>query len=322
MSSPTQMPARAPMDAGQILNRVWGLARANAKLFVGLAAVPPLVMYGLLAVVAAAVLVPVLSRLHQTPSSQTVVKILLVIAPVVILIFILYWLAFAVYFAAGSHAGIQADRGERTTFGEAYTIAWSEAGRYFVLLLIIYAICFFPSIIVQLAMAASVGISMLNREQPNPLIFLMFPFAGFLQMVLLVGGFIVALRFSLAFPAAVAENLAPVQALRRSGILTRGVKLKIFLVLLVIYAATYIAIMILIFGMVLVIAIGVLVFSATTNFASPFMVGLIAVACLTFIMVMTLFMACSWAGYTTALCVIYNDQRRCLDPVEPSGALA
>src|SRR5215831_9893537 len=171
MSAWAQFPERAPMDVGQILNRVFQLVRANLKLVVGIASVPPLVMFGLLGMIGAAVFIPVL-RLQQAPSPQQLGQALIVFVPLAIVIFVLYWLVFALYLAAGSHASIQSDRGAAVAFGDAYAVAWSRAGRYLLLLLIIYAICFFPAIVVQVAMAGVMGLSIVHKAQPNPLLIL------------------------------------------------------------------------------------------------------------------------------------------------------
>jgi len=320
MSYPAQYPGPRPMDVGQILTRVLSLVRANLRVFVGMAAVPPVVIYGLLAMMAAAVLIPMFGRLHEPPTPQLVMKILLVVAPLAILVFVLYWLAFAVYLAAGSHAAVQADCGVPVTFSGSYGVAIIRAGRYFLLLLIIYAICFFPALFIQLAMAALMGLSALNKTQPNPFLFLMFPFGVFSQMALMVAGFVIGLRFSLAFPASVMENLPAIEALKRSNVLTRGARLKIFLALLVIYAATYAAMLILMGVTVFVVAIGLFaVLGLHLHFSAPVLVVLAIVAGAGFMALMVLFMACSWAGFTTALCVIYNDQRQWIDLARTEG---
>lgn len=323
MSASVQFPVSGPMDVSRILNRVFHLLRANLKVFVKIASVPPVVMYGLLGMLAAAVFIPLFSRLHHAPSPPEIARILLVFVPLAILIFVLYWLVFALYLAAGSHAAVQADYGALVTFSESYSVAWSRAGRYFLLLLIIYAICFFPSLLIQLLMFAAFALTALHHSQPNPLLFLVFPIAFPLQMGLLVLGFLVALRLSLAFPASVMENLTAVEAVKRSNALTRGARLKIFLVLLIIYAATYLAMLVLICGLAFLIAIGMFALSGShVGLASPVAVSLAVLAGLAFVALMVLFMAVSWAGFTTALCVIYNDQRRILDSVVPAGAPA
>src|SRR5580704_15233291 len=133
---------------------------------------------------------------------------------------------------AGS-AGVQADCGIKVTFRESYAVAWSHAGRYALLLLLIYLICFFPALVIELIMLAGIGFTALHKAQTNPLMIVMFPILSVLQMAALIVGLIVGLRFALAFPASVIENLTAWQAIKRSGALTRGAKGRIFLILLV-----------------------------------------------------------------------------------------
>src|SRR5579863_8481946 len=111
-----------------------------------------------------------------------------------------------------------------------------------------YVVCFFPALVIELVMFAGIGLMSLHKAQPNPIFIVLFPFLSFLQMAAMVVGVIVALRFSLAFPASVFEDLTAWQAIKRSGVLTRGAKGRIFLVLLVIYAATYLAILLMMGG--------------------------------------------------------------------------
>jgi hypothetical protein len=161
----------------------------------------------------------------------------------------------------------------------------------------------------------------LNKTQPNPFLIALFPLESALQMAVLVAGFIVALRFSLAFPASVIEDLTAWQAIKRSGILTRGAKGRIFLVLLVIYAATYLAILLLMCGAAVVGAIGFFVWSGMhLHLSTPAIWILAVLAGVAFLSLMVLFMACAWAGYTTALAVLYNDQRMRIDGAPPTIA--
>lgn len=321
MSDPVQFSVRPPMTVGQILNRVLRLLRANLKVFVGIAAVPPLVLFGMFGLVAVTAVFPMIGKLRQLSSSGEVLQLLLVLAPIVLVILALHWVVFALNVAAGAHAAVQADCGVRVTIGASYALAWRRVGRYVLLLLIIYAICFLPAILIQLTIFIPIGLAALNGTQPNPLLIVLFPIVSTLQTAALVAGVIFALRFSLAFPVSISENLEAVQALKRSGALTRGVKLTIFLVLLAIYAATYFAVLILMSGAAFVIVIGLFAFSGMHLDPSTLLFWILAVlGGVAFIAVMVLFMACSWAGYATALAVIYNDQRMRIDAPPPGLA--
>lgn len=320
MSGAVQFPVRKAMEIGQILNRTFQLVKANLKVMVGISAAPPAVMFGLLGLIAAVVLIPMLTRLGRAPAPEDVIRILLMFVPLVILVMVLYYLVFALNMAASAYAGVQADYGLQVTFGSSYAVAWNRAGRYFLLLLIIYTICFFPSLLIQLLMFAVMGFAALHKSPPNPLMFAVFPLAMLLQTALLVVGFIIALRFSLAFPAAVSENLTAVEALRRSNWLTRGARLKIFLVLLAVYAASYLVMMVLMCGAAFIVAIGAFAFSgADLHRGSPTFWILVITGGVAFMSFMVLFMACSWAAYATALAVIYNDQRRSMEAAVPNA---
>jgi hypothetical protein len=327
MSSAYQYPSHSPKTFGQILDRVYRLLRANFKLFVGLAAVPPVVFFALLALLGAAVLSPILGALPKPPSPQQVLQLVLTGVPLMIFVLAVYWLFFALYLAATSYAAVRADQGVKVTFRESCLSAWGHAGRYFLLLFIIYAICFFPALIIQLVMFAGFGLTALHKTQPNPFLIALFPLESALQTVVFVVGVVVALRFSLAFPASIIEDLTAGQAIKRSGILTRGAKGRIFLVLLVIYAATYLATLLLMCGAAIVGAIGFFAWSGMHLHLSTSAIWILAVlAGAAFLALMVLFMACCWAGYSTALAILYNDQRMRIDgapsTIAPDGVPA
>jgi hypothetical protein len=315
MSDAQPYPLYIPKTLGQILDRVFRLMRANFKLFVGIAVLPPAAFYAIFALLSAAVFWPILQALPKSPSPEEILKLVVVIVPAVIILSILYWPVFATYLSAASFAGVQADCGVRVTFRESYAVAWRHAGRYSLLLLLIYVFCFFPALLIQLVMFAGVGLTTLHKAQPNPVMVVLFPLLSFMQMAALIVGLIIGLRFALAFPAAVIENLTARQAIKRSGVLTRGAKGRIFVVFLVIYAATYLAVMVLMCGAALLGGLGFLAFSGTNAQLSTPAIWVIAIfGVVVFVAVMVLFIALSWAGYVTAFAVIYNDQRLRIDP--------
>src|ERR1035437_10255024 len=96
-------------------------------------------------------------------------------------------------------------------------------------------------LVIELVMFGGMGILSANNAEPNPALFLLIPLIALLFIGAMVYGVIIAMRLSLAFPAALAEGLTAVAALRRSGQLTKGAKGRIFLVLLVVYALGYAA---------------------------------------------------------------------------------
>jgi membrane-anchored glycerophosphoryl diester phosphodiesterase (GDPDase) len=125
-----------------------------------------------------------------------------------------------------------------------------------------------------------------------------------------VYGVIVALRLSLAFPASIAEGLPAWAAIRRSNRLTQGAKLRIFLVLLVIYALAYAAEMV--GGIVLLVVFGIGALAAAAlhvalaSAAGVILCGLGAICALGFFF---LWIALIWSAFSTSFAVLYHDQR-------------
>jgi hypothetical protein len=134
---------------------------------------------------------------------------------------------------------------------------------------------------------------------------------------------IMFLRYAVAFPACVIEDLSPLKALARSVALTRGGRGRIFLVLLVLYAATYALIMVAEMVLFMVGGIAALAFSALHIHLNSTALILVAVPCgLLLLAIVFVMMAASYAAYATALCVLYCDQRvrheRLLPPPIPA----
>ena len=320
MSDAPPYPVYIPKTFGQILDRVFRLMRANFKLFVGIAVLPPGAFYALFALITVAALWPVLQALPKSLSPEEILPLVLVFVPLMVVLTLVYLLVFAIYLAAASFAGVQADCGVKVTFRQSYAVAWSHAGRYALLLLLLYLICFFPALVIELVMLAGMGLTALHKAQTNPLMIVMYPILSVLQMAALIVGLIVALRFALAFPASVIEDLTAWQAIKRSGVLTRGAKGRIFLVLLVIYAATYLAMLVLMSGAALVGALGFLAFSRMHSHPStPVIVVIAILGGVGLLGAMVIFTAASWAGYSTGFAVIYNDQRLRVGPASASA---
>lgn len=327
MSGSTQHPVFPPMGVGQILDRVFRLTRANLKLFVGIASVPPIAMFGLFVLGAGSILIPLLRNPHSGITPNEVPALVFSAFSVVLVVVCIHWFVFALYSAAASYAAVRADRGLPATFRESYAVAWNHAGRYILLLLLIYLVCFFPALLIELPVFVSFGLAAMHKAQPNPLLFALLPLTMLLQMAASVVGFILMLRFSLSFPASVFENLSARQALKRSGTLTRGAKGRTFLVLLVIYAAMYLGIIVLECGAML---IGAIVYFAGLGLhiqpSTPALVVLAICGGIGLLAVMMLYMACSWAGFASAFAIIYNNQLVCMEGSQanllPSGVPA
>jgi hypothetical protein len=122
------------------------------------------------------------------------------------------------------------------------------------------------------------------------------------------------LRIGLAMPASVEEDLTAWIAIRRSFRLTRQGVGRFFLVMLVVYAAMYAANLVCIAGYFVLVALGVMgALAAHVAAGSAAFYILIGLGVLGYAILIAAAAMLSYAGLTTALAVIYHDQRLRLD---------
>ena len=130
------------------------------------------------------------------------------------------------------------------------------------------------------------------------------------------------LRLSLAFPASIAEDLSPIEAIRRTSLLTRNAKGRIFVVMFIVYAACY---ALEIVSMFLAIALGSLSALAGSlmhiPLRSPIGYMAIGLTVLVYCAFMLAWTSLSWASYTTAQSVLYRDQCLRIDGIALPAAL-
>jgi len=296
-----------PMTFGQILDRIYRLMRSQLKLFIAVSTVPAVATVVMMAVFIAIVFIPIFSQLPKQPDPEQMFHFLL---PSMIFIMPLSLLIFALYLAASIHAAMQANLGIPITFRQAYQVAWKRIGRYFWLMLLIYIIAFLPMLVIELVMIVPMQLFAMGKSGSlTPLVY-MIPLEMLLLIAALVYGVIIAMRLSLAFPASLAEDLTARAALSRSGQLTQGAKGRIFLVLLVIYALGYAAEMVGIMALGVVIGIGALIMAAC-GVQLPSVAGIIGIvlASLCFAAFLYLWMTLLWSAFSTAIAVLYHDQR-------------
>jgi hypothetical protein len=305
-------PFRAPITIGQILDRTFRLVRANFRLFVGIAAIPALISFLTLAAFEAAIMIPMYSHFPKPPDPQALARSFnpAIFIPSFFFVSLITLSIFALYLAAAFHAASQANLGIPVTFREAYQVAMDHATRYIFLLLLIYVVTFLPAVVIELSTFGAMALYTLNNPNPNPAVFMLIPLGILLFLAAFVCGILIALRLALAFPACVVESLGVIASLKRSNQLTKGAKGRTFVVLLVIYAACY-AFTIVLFAVLGLLGLIFLLAGTALgiHLASP--LGIAAAVCLgicTFLGFF-LYMALSWASFTTALAVIYGDQR-------------
>jgi len=319
--------ANAPKTFGQILDRVFRLLRANLKLFVGIAMVPPLAFFLSIGLVMGGFVIPMYGSLPRNPSPAQDAQFGVVVLPAMIIIFLVYGVVFAPCFAAAAEAAVQADLGIRVTFRESYSNAFRRFWRHLLLLTLICALAMGPVIVLQLAASLIGALVARGNSAPGPAVFVFLPVSILLALACFAFSIVVSLRLSLAFPASVTEGLTAVSALKRSNQLTKRAKGRIFVVLLVVYAVAYIAYLFAMVASLLVFGVVALFGSLLhMNLPLPVRIFLFCIGAIAALGVMVLFMAGSCAGYATALAVIYNDQRMRVDAqpaaVAPTGAPA
>jgi hypothetical protein len=305
------------MTFGQVLDRIFGLLRRGFWPFVGIASVPAAGAFLLYAAMMAVMLANRNAFIQVPPFPDAFIRLIFEISLAATLPLAAI---FAIYAAAASWAATQADLGVKAGFREAYGIALRRAGRYLGLMALIAAIAAAPMMLIEFGMFGSIVPLASGQGVPNFGLFALFPVGILLSMV---WGILVGLRLALAFPASVVEDLPIWAAIKRSNQLAKGAKGRIFLVLLVLYAATYAAFLVFALALLLIAGLIMLVAVALHLHMVPWGFVLAGIAGIVFIGGIFLFYALTWSAYTTALAVLYHDQRRreavMTLPAQPSG---
>jgi len=297
-----------PMTVGRILDRVWAILRGNIGLFLKLGSVPAAAMLLVYAIVFGSLWLEGLLPARPAEHPDTA-RMLWTIFPSMLVAMVPMMLAYALYQAAACHAAIEAHRGTAVTWRAAYAMAWSDAVRY-VWLMILQALCVAaPVLVLFAAVAGLMGLSELGWKGG------MHPGALFVLIPLILLGYLLAmvyavwmmLRLGLAFPACVTENITAVGALKRSGALTHQAKGRMFLVLLVVYAISYGAFMVLEMVLFALIAVVALVASGMHLSFAAGTTGF-GIAGGAFAALFFAWTALIWAAYAISLSVLYEDQ--------------
>jgi hypothetical protein len=266
-----------------------------------------------------ATLGPQLTRQSATP---------LVPPPWLPIIFVLLYpvilLVYALYLPAASLAATQADRGVVASFRQAYDVAWSRFGRSLWLMVLCMLFLIVP--IVVIAALIGGGAALMSHgagvgSGPAYAFFLV-PLLVLLYIGILVYSVLIMLRFAVAYPACIEEDLTAWKALQRSASLTSGAKGRIFLVLLVVYAVVYALEIVCILVLVALAAVVAFVaMGAHVTVGSLAFVILVGLGVFAYALVIGVCILLSYAAFTTALAVLYHDQRLRKDILVPAPPL-
>jgi len=195
-------------------------------------------------------------------------------------------------------------------------VAWSRFGRYLWLLILSIILLGVPIAVIAALIAAGVlGLQHATGARVGLTgAFFLFPLLALLYLGILVCCVLVILRLAVAYPACVEEGLTAWAAIRRSAALTRDAKGRIFLVMLVVYAVTYAVNLVCIALLVAVSALGAMAAMAVhVTVGSPAFIILVGLGIFGYLLVIVAATMLSYAGMTTAVAVIYHDQRLRID---------
>jgi hypothetical protein len=316
-----------PISTGEVLDKLWKTLRGNWKMYLWLGM--PLSAIGILfmALYFVALFASGMVPLHPG-AAPNLTQLSPWFVGVMLIGFIPNIIVFALYQAATAFTTLQGAGGQNATWREAYAAAWHKAGRYCWLMILQY-LCVAGPMIALGVIVSGLMLAFGFGSNPNPVaLFLIVP----LIFLVVLGGSAYAiwmiLTLGMAFPASVAEDLSAVMALKRSAELSCGVKGKLFLVLLVVYAISYAAVFAVEFAAFAVIALGVVLFQLL-HLSMAVGIALGVVAGLIFIVLMFLYTALAWAAHSISLTIVYCDQRLRMDgpigefsQIQPEAPLA
>jgi hypothetical protein len=262
--------APRPLNLGEILDRTISLYRARFLVFLGISAIPTVVM---LAIASGVFLFFAwFGSSFKGSSSQAELGVYagIFIVAAATLALPVFLGATAMASAAMTHAVNRAWYDEKTTIREAYKAVWGRGWRYVGLYLLQALIVWgVPMGVWTGAVMLSALLAVLARSAG--LIF--FPIAGLFVFLIVVGLTIyciwMLLRLSLAFPAS--EQIGAWAALKRSSALSRGTRWRV----LALYLLTVVLTWILSFGLAMIVTVVMYLVPGTRNAQQAQTMGMI-----------------------------------------------
>ena len=309
LAPPSAATQPGPLSFGQLLDRVFRLLRANLKSFFGIASPPAAIIVALyLAMIA--VMLSIVNPLHP-PNPATVLPKMGLFSVVMLIYELILFLTFALYQPAGVYAALQADTGVKVTFRQAYALALRKAGRYIWLSVLCGLIVMGPILLLAAIVGGGVALFLVagKGHTGSDAEFLLFPLLALLYLVTLAYMVVAMLWVMLACPACVQENLTARAAIGRGFRLSRGGKGRMFLLMLVLYAICYAAVLVLEVVLAIVGSVGLLTGLVLHLAMNPWGYIGIGAAGVCLLAVMFFYMACAWSAFCTAFAVLYRDQR-------------
>ena len=231
-----------PLTLGEILDRTVQLYRRDFLLFLGISAAPAAV--NVLFSGGMGIFVTSRATALQTPANAGPQALLLL--GLFAMLFLSVGLplllgVFAIAFGALNRTAFQRNRGEATTIREAYTYSfrlfWRHLGIFSLQLLfaaVLPGIAFTAIFVIGAILTAAVSGSSLAKS----LALLLGIAAVLLVIAVLVVSVLIWIRFCLAFPASVTEQIKAWPSLKRSNLLSKGTRGRIFIMYLLVAILT------------------------------------------------------------------------------------
>lgn len=273
-----------PMTTGELLDRTFNLYRNHFVLFVGIATVPPALMLVVNLIQAGMVARPAHSMVGAGLMAAGGIGMMLA--------FIAYAVGMAVAHAATVFAVSAVHLGRDTSVAESYGRVKGRYGRVVWVMVQAGLRAFLPSILLIIVAAVGIPITMKGGGAGRAVA----AFVVVLAMIIAaIAGLVLYLRYALAVPACVLEDIKATAAIHRSMTLSAGSRGRIFVIYVLMVVITYIVLF------AFMIPAGLL--SALVAKGSP------AVA--TLFTGLAQFLAATLAGpiATIALSLVYYDQR-------------
>ncbi len=223
-----------PLTLGEILDRTAEIYRKNFLLLAGISSIYSgiLLVLGLIQVVLQ----------HGFSAKQMNAGLIAAAVIGIALLALVSLVCGGVAVAANTRAVGWLHLGEPASIGAAYRAVLPRTRTYVWLLTKIYFLAWFPCVLIYAAYAVLIlhyvkAMSLMNPQAPAPAIdqgtALMLLGASVVFFFLLVGfgvyGIIMSLRYSLAVPACTVENLKSREAIKRSVLLSKGSRGRIFM---------------------------------------------------------------------------------------------
>lgn len=236
-----------PLSIGELLDRTFSYYRNNFWLFVGIVAAPQVAM------VAVSLFIQSLRLTGSPPPpskdpAEIFARFPGMIAGFAITIVVVMLAAIIIYSlvqGAVAFALSEVHLGRATTINAAFRSLRGKAWRLLdvVLSISLRVIGIYILMILGVGLIVAIPATMSRIFKPSPVLFIIFGMLIILGLLAaMVLGLVLMMRYALAVPALVLENLTARQAIQRSVKLAKGNIWKIFLIFLLMYLITTIVI--------------------------------------------------------------------------------